>query len=292
MNVGQRFTALLSNIALTSTQRADGTTKHRGVCDCLNRWYYQTPSGTANAMLVGSWGKQTEVRPPRDIDLLFVLPDSVYFRFDKYVGNKQSALLQEVREVLKTTYPATAMRADGQVVVVPFHSFAVEVVPAFTAAQQGQFLICDTNSGGRYKLTDPNAEIGALALSDLLTKNTRDLIRMLKTWQRVCNVPLKSFMLELLAVEFLWTWEHRGKTATWYDWMTRDFLAFLLKKTFWSTVTVPGTSETIFLGNGWLSRAQTAHQRAIKACEFEANTMPYSAGGEWQKLFGEDIPVG
>jgi hypothetical protein len=41
------------------------------------------------------------VRPPRDIDLYFLLPPAVYHRFDNYIFvNRQSALLQEVRNVL------------------------------------------------------------------------------------------------------------------------------------------------------------------------------------------------
>ena len=34
-------------------------------------------------MLSGSWGKLTRVRPVRDIDVLFVLPYSVYQRFQQ-----------------------------------------------------------------------------------------------------------------------------------------------------------------------------------------------------------------
>jgi hypothetical protein len=115
---------------------------------------------------------------------------------------------------------------------------------------------------------------------------------MMKTWQRACNVPLKSFVLELLSVEFLWTWAHRGNSTFYYDWMIRDFFGWLVKKPFWSSVTVPGTSETISVGADWLSRALTAHRHALKACEYEAAQLGYSAGSEWQSIFGEDIPVG
>ncbi|MCG8509720.1 MAG: hypothetical protein MI741_10885, partial [Rhodospirillales bacterium] len=95
---------------LTQQQLDDGVTKHHGVQRCLNSHYYGISSDTANGFLIGSWGKNTCVRPPRDIDLYFLLPQEVYYRFSNYTGNCQSALLQEVKTVLQRTYPSTTMR--------------------------------------------------------------------------------------------------------------------------------------------------------------------------------------
>lgn len=277
---------------LTADQQSDGQTKHTGVRQCLDEWYYGSKY-SGNGFLVGSWGKSTEIRPPRDIDIIFVLPKSVYDRFQERSGNKQSQLLQEIKYVLSQTYSTTEMSGDGQVVIVPFSSYGVEVVPAFLL-QGGQYWICDTNDGGRYKTADPNAEIKKVKDSNDATKgNTRDLIRMLKRWQEYCNVPLKSFLIELLAMDFLASWQYKGNSTVYYDWMVRDFFLFLKNKSQWSSVIVPGTYESIYLGDtGWQSRAESAYNRAVKAIEYETSNMPYSAGGEWQKIFGDDIPTG
>ena len=292
MTVGERFNQFIAALMLTTDQRSDGSTKHTGVRQCLDTHYYGTYYA-GNGFLVGSWGKSTEIRPPRDIDIIFVLPKEVYDRFQTRPGNKQSQLLQEVKAVLERTYQNTDMRGDGQVVIVPFASYAVEVAPAFLL-QGGQYWICDTNDGGRYKITDPTAEITKVKESnDATNGNTRDLIRMMKKWQEYCNVPLKSFLIELLSIEFLATWEHRGKSSVYYDYMVRDFFGFLKAKYSWNTVTVPGTYESIALGDAdWKSRAETAYDRAVKATKHEAENMPYSAGLEWQKIFGTDIPSG
>lgn len=290
ITVGQRFDTLLSNLRLTNDQRLDGITKHNGVRSCLNENYYGVTSGTSNSMLVGSWGKDTEIRPPRDIDVLFRLPDAVYHRFQQRPGNKQSQLLQEVKDVLARRYSTTAMRGDGQVVVVKFATYAVEVVPAFLLTG-GQYWVCDTNNGGRYKNFDPNAEISHVKASNDRSKgNTRDLIRMMKCWQAFCGVPLKSFCLELLAVDFLGQWQYAGNSTTYYDWMARDFFKYLIGRA-WTYVTVPGTYETINLGSDWKSRAESARDRAIKGCDFDAADKVYDAGVEWQKIFGTQIPV-
>lgn len=291
VTVGTRFNTLLENLKLKDNQCEDGMTKHGNVRRTLNLHYYNLDSRSANSMLVGSWGKNTEIRPPRDIDVLFVLPNEVYWRFEKATGNKQSQILQEVKGVLLRAYPNTDVRGDGPVVLVPFGTYAIELVPAFNQTD-GRYKICITKNGGSYKTFDPVAEIAHVTASnDATGGNTRDLVRMLKRWQEYCNVPLKSFVLELLAVEFLQNWEHRGKSTTWYDYMSRDFFKVLSAKTAWSYVVVPGTGEILFFGDAWKTKAESARDRAVKACEFEASNQPCAAGTEWQKIYGDFIPM-
>lgn len=291
MTVSQRFEALLANLTLKSDQRSDGITKHTGVRNCLNSHYYNLNSDYANSMLVGSWGKNTEVRPPRDIDVMFILPDSVYWRFQDRQGNRQSQLLQEVKGALVSKYSRTDIRGDGPVVLIPFSTYNVELVPSFKTTT-GQYIIPITTNGGSYKNFDPDAEISKITTADSATNgNTRALVRMMKRWQEYCNVPIKSFYLELNAIDFLSSWQYRTNGATYYDWMVRDFLNYLISKAN-SFVFVPGTFETLWLGNDWKSRAETAYSRATKACQYEADKMPISAGEEWQKLFGDFIPKG
>ena len=55
-------------------------------------------------------------------------------------------------------------------------------------------------------------------------------------------------------------------------------------------VFAPGTYEALWLGDAWKSRAETALIRAQKACDFERDSKEADAGGEWQKIFGNEIP--
>ncbi len=192
--VRQRFEQFHRNLSLTVLQQQDAHAKRAGVVGSLNRYYYGTSSATDNSFVIGSWGKGTAVRPPRDIDLYFLLPNNAYHRFQVYFGNHQSALLQEDKGVLAGTYPDAEMRGDGQVVVVRFDSFSVEVAPAFLLTN-GCYWICNTHNGGSYKETDPWAEVRQLETADQANnRNLRPLIRMLKAWQEYCSVPIKSSM--------------------------------------------------------------------------------------------------
>jgi hypothetical protein len=287
MTVADRFNRFLNNILLTEAQKADGATKRGSVCAALNTKYYSSSSDAANSRYIGSWGKATRVRPPRDVDVIFELPKSVYDRFQERSGNKQSQLLQEIKTVLLAKFQNTDIRGDGPVVAVPFTSFAVELLPAFKLTN-GQYWIPVTSGGGRYVATDPDSEFQHIKTSNEKTSNnTRDLIRMIKCWQAECSVPLKSFWIELLAVQFLAQWEHAGKTSVYYDWMVRDFFRFLVGQAF-GNVYAPGTGERIHLGDAWKSRAESARDRATKACEYESQGSSL-ASSEWQKIFGAYI---
>ena len=289
MSTSGRFSQLLENIRLTSTQIDAGVSSRESVIRCLNAAYYGSSDVSANSLSVGSWGKFTRIRPPRDVDVLFRLPDAVYHRFEQRAGNKQSQLLQEVKGHLQRSFSSTNIKGDGPIVLVPFSAFSVEIIPAFRLTS-GRYYISMTDSGGRYKTADYEAEISAVADSDKATNtNTRALVRMMKCWQGYCNVEMKSFWIEITAINFLKQWEHREKSKTYHDWMVRDYLQYLLsqKNTY---IAAPGTYELMNLADKWVSKAESALGRAKKACVHEGSNEPYSAGDEWQKIFGSDMP--
>jgi hypothetical protein len=108
---------------------------------------------------------------------------------------------------------------------------------------------------------------------------------MLKAWKYECNVEIKSLSLEALACAFVTQWQYRHETIFYYDWLIRDFFAFMRQYVNGSHP-VPGTPERIELGDGWSSKAESASERAIRACEFERADQPLSASMKWQQIFG------
>jgi hypothetical protein len=55
---------------------------------------------------------------------------------------------------------------------------------------------------------------------------------------------------------------------------------------------MPGTGETIYLGDDWIYRARAAHSKAIQACNHERDNYEYLAGSDWQDIFGTLVPMG
>lgn len=293
MHVIARFNGFQANLALTDKQRTDGITKFKGLVGTLNSVYRGSISQTDNAFLIGSWAKDTCIRPPRDVDMYYVLPESVYHRYQAYAFgvNKQSALLQEVKGKLAAAYPTSVIKGDGPIVLADFYGWTVEIAPAFLlSAQDRSYYVCDTKSGGSYLTTKPFHEVDAINSADLFNNwNVRPLIKMLKCWQANCNVSIKSFALELLAIEFLEKWAYRHQSVFYYDWMCRDFFKWLITRAGGGVVT-PGTFQILWLGNAWKTRAESALLRADRACAFEMESNMLAAGDEWQKIFGIDMP--
>jgi hypothetical protein len=286
-SVATRFENFLSNISLTAANREDAKVKYDGVAGKLHSHYYPTTTYNGSTkLLIGSYGKGTAVRPPRDVDVRFLMPAATFKRYDDYIGNGQSQLLQDIKRILQQRYPSTDISGDGQVVVVPFtNGHTVELLPAWQAPS-GKYIIPDTHAGGSWKLADHTAELAYVADSDRRSLGkTRALIKMMKTWQATCNVPIRSLVIELRSVNFLKAWQYYDKSSVYYDWMVRDYFSELLKHVHGSCP-MPGTDEKILYGNAWKSRAETAHARAVKACQYEAADQTYSATEEWRKIFG------
>lgn len=291
-STADRFNKFLENIKLTDLQIIDANTKADGVCKKLHDYFYETQYYYGSTkLIVGSYAKGTNIRPARDVDVFFKMPwkempDS------NLLYNVQSNLLQRIKNILIEKYSSTDIKADGQVVVINFsNTHFVELIPAFeilSGIHQGKFFIPDTTNGGRWKLVDPLAEIRNIIYYDTLTNgNAKILIRMIKCWQKYCQVNIKSFVIEQVVIKFLQQYEYANKTSVYYDWMVRDFFDYLLKNVNgWSFFS--DSYEIVNYGNDWQSKTESAFNRAIKACNYEINKNYYEAALEWKKIFGDD----
>lgn len=292
-HVIRHYEQFLGELELKNPERLDAEGKADRIARSLFEKYYPNQTfSPCSYVKVGSYGKGTATRPRTDLDMLFVLPRDVYTRIDTLTGNKQSQLLQEVRRTLLVTFPNTEISADGQAVVAPFQTYNVDIVPAFSFTVgdcAGQYLIVDSSDGGRWRFSDPVAEYNWLQRADLASGGkATHLIKMLKAWKRECNVEIKSICLEIAATVFVMQWEHRHQTIFYYDWMIRDFFAFMLQYVNgWARPA--GITEQILLGDCWESKCRTAYNRALNACEFERTDDGFSATSEWRKIFGSQF---
>jgi len=281
------FSAFLNDISLSSSDRKDADGKAERIAKSLFAYYYPACSVFEPTcyVKVGSYGKGTACSACTDLDMLFVLPWSVYTRIEALQGNKQSQLLREVKDALFWTFPKTDLKANGQIVDVPFSTYKFEVVPVFRM-DDGSFLTPHTANDGSWRSTNPFAEYQSLHNIDLAwNMKATHLTQMLKAWKYECNVPVKSLSLEVLASEFVKQWQYREQTIFYYDWMIRDFFEFMLRYVNgWTRVI--GTEEIIQLGCAWESRCRTAYAHALKACEHEKLDWAFSSTSEWQAIFG------
>jgi hypothetical protein len=178
---------------------------------------------------------------------------------------------------------------DGGTVWICYPSADVRVIPSLKRAD-GRYII-NLDNTDEIRVTDPDVELAFLNISNVRTKgNTRNLIKMVKTWREFCDVPITSFQIELLSIYFLDTWLHYDMPWRYYDLMIRDFFLYVKSKGN-SSLRIPGSGASLPLGRDWLASAEIACFRALRATEFEARGQQYTAGDEWQKIFGRLVPL-
>ena len=267
------FEKFYENIKLTPNQREDAKKKYDGVCKKLHDYYYQdTEYSGQTRLLIGSYGKQTHIRPARDIDVIFQMPSEKYEQYDKYESNGQSQLLQDIKKILEEKYPDTPIKAFGKVVVLEFvdPQHNVELLPAWENDDK-TFIIPNSENGGSWETYNPRGEIKEIQDSDEKTGKTKMLIRMIKKWTDQCSVKVKSYKIEKVVVSFLSSYESHED----YSDMVRDFFQYFHDNS---------NDENL------KSHLNTALSRANKACEFEDAEKLEEAVDEWKKIFGDDFP--
>ncbi|MCW3106492.1 MAG: hypothetical protein JWQ09_998 [Segetibacter sp.] len=284
--MNDHFLKLIENIKLTEKQQEDAITKFTNVCKTIHASYYpEIEYDGSTIVLIGSYGKMTNIRPPRDIDVVFKLPVREFTRINGLNGNKQSQLLQHIRSILIDRFPLTKeISAWGKVVVVPFSegTHTVEVLPAWERPD-GSFTIPNSENGGFWDWSHPVAEMNHIFQSNEQTGISNDFIRICKKWVEFCNVDIESFIVEIVIVNYLV--DHTFKNG--YALLTYNFFVYLIGQV--NTVLLRPTGALHNLGYKWLSRAISARDRAAKAINYERSGSISDAVGEWKKIFGDDF---
>ncbi len=281
----------------SSLQIRDGgtiATRYGRITRRLNTDFWTTTSDTAHSLYVGSYGRNTAITGFSDVDMIFQLPYSEYERYNNYSGNGQSALLQAVKASIEKTYATTSIRADGQVIMVPFDdSITFEVVPAFVN-DNDSFTFPNANDGGSWKVTNPRPEIKAIRERNAATNgNLIPLCRMMRDWKNKWSVPVGGLLIDTLAYQFIETWEYRDKSFVYYDYMCRDFFNWMSSQDenqeWWRA---PGSGQYVWGKGLFQYKAKRCYNLSLEAIEHEMATLKreWSAKQKWREIFTTNFP--
>src|SRR5438552_8845541 len=189
MGLADWFSQFCSNLSVSNAESI--SYRYRRLTRQLNTDFCSTTSESAHSLYTGSYGRNTAINGFSDLDMLFQLSYDLYVQYDAHSGNGQSALLQAVRTSIKNTYAKTEIRADGQVILVPFDDgMTFEVVPGFIN-KDDSFTFPDSNDAGSWRTTDPRREIDAIKnRNDATNGNLVRLARMMRDWKYRWSVPI------------------------------------------------------------------------------------------------------
>ena len=292
MGLADWFSTFCSNL-----QVQDGGTisnRYKRITQRLNTDFWDTTSDTAHSLYVGSYGRNTAIRGFSDLDMLMQLPYSVYQQYNAYAGNGQSALLQAVKRSVEKTYSKTSLKADGQVLLVPFDDgITFEVVPGFIN-KDDSYTHPDANDGGSWKVTNPRPEIDAIRTRNAACNwNLVPLCRMMRAWKRTWDVPIGGLLVDTLAYQFIENYVYRDKSYLHYDFMCRDLFEWMAaqdaEQVYWKA---PGSGQYVYGKGLFQYKAKRCYNIAVDAIAHETADpkREWSAKQKWREIFGTAYP--
>ena len=285
MDVAQTFSTFLENLKIKN--RSEISNRYKKITKVLNQSYWNSESETSHSLQVGSYGRGTAINGISDLDMIFILPWSVYSRFNSYESNGQSALLQEVKRVILQTYSTTKIGGDGQVIAVKFGNHTVEVLPAFEH-EDGSFKYADSNNGGSWKNTKPRLEQNAINdLNNNCNNNLKPLCKMVRAWKNHVGVGIGGLLIDTLCFNFIQESDYQNKGYLYYDVLARDFFLYLSeqkKQSFWYA---PGSHQKVYKKENFIGKAKKAYNKCLEAIKNQDYKKSYKL---WKEVFGKPFP--
>ena len=234
------------------------SSRYKTVTKAINKEFWNTLNDTQNSIYVGSYGRRTAINTS-DVDILVLLPESEYQRFDALKGNGQSRLLQAVKNAIMNSYPRSDVRADGQVVKISFtDGMKFEILPAFQNKDwwgnwDGTYKYPDSNMGGNWCSTNPKAEQEAMKLknnssNELLVDTCRHLRYVRDNYfssYHLSGIVIDSFVYAAMGN---WQWTRPGSTSSApkgnYENVLLDYLR---QNSFWGNLILnaPGSNQSV-----------------------------------------------
>lgn len=282
--VGSAFNKFYNKITLTGDQRDTCQIRRDDIVSSLKKDFE-----ILDAFATGSVPKYTALRKPHsDLDVMIVL------HYGKHVRDrKPSEVLQAVRDSLAGW--RTNVRKNGQAVTLYYKTWPnVDIVPVAR-------VVNDDGSVNHYTVPDMNTEEWiksrprkhGSALRDRASSygaEFRRIIKMVKWWNLHHSEYLRSYHLEVLALEIL-----TGSFSD-YPWDIFQFFdkaCTLVQNSLWYEDSFVDDYLDYWDRQETLKRLETARDKARVAWHATYGDFPnHSRAMEiWQQIFGDQFPT-
>jgi hypothetical protein len=260
------------------------------IVSALDAYYYGSTQKNVT-FRIGSIGRQTDIHTS-DVDIIYKVPASLYSRYDMYLGNGQSQMLQDFRSAILSTYPNTYVKADGLVAIVEFSDGIVfEVMPGMQNNDYS-FTFPVTRNGGSWSKTNPLPEIAAMdEIHRESARNARKLARMVRAWKEHNGVSMGGLLIDTYVHNFLKQYDGKSREYVYYDHMSRDFFEYLSKQNDQASYTYAlGSNQQVAIRRLFTSAAKTAYNNAVAAIEAFNKDQYWTSTSKWRDVYGPRFP--
>jgi len=151
------------------------------------------------SFLTGSYSRNTAIRPPKDVDFFIVLNDK------KYGDLKPSELLNLLEKLLKEIFPdKTVFQQTHSATIEYDEEFGIDIIPAFEINSELYKIPHVSDNSDTWLESNPKVHGEKLTEANDSTSGLLvPIVKLLKAWKRDKCSYVKSFHLELLAIEIL-----------------------------------------------------------------------------------------
>lgn len=286
ISVSNDFIEFNKNLKMATSTLNDVRNRYKAITKRINKDFWNSDSEITHSLYVGSYGRGTSIYTS-DIDIIVELPWSKYKKYDNYIWNGQSQLLQAVKRSLQKTYSSSQISGDGQVVVIDFYNgIKFEIVPSFKKSD-GSYVYPDTNDGGRWRYMDPKFQMDCFNLKNNLTnKNLKNLCRMLRAWNVNMNVCMSGILIDTIVYNFISSYKYADEPFVYYDWMSRDLFKYIYDnsgKEYW---TMFGDGRRIYPKYTFKKEAKKAYELSLEAIDAYKNEYIYTWNSKWREIYG------
>lgn len=284
MSIADTFKQFLRNLAVDNAEAISG--RYGEITCALNKKFRDTESKVTNALQVGSYGRHTAIKGISDLDMLYIMPKG---EWDNYKDGGQSKLLSDAAAAIRARYPKTTVRVDRFVVQAVYSNFTVEAQPVFEQ-DDGSFKYPDSYDGGSWKITKPREEMQAM--SEFVAEknsNLRRLCKMARAWKNRHGVGIGGLLIDTLAHNFLKsTSDYDEKSYLYYDYMSRDFFAYLKDLPKQDYFAALGSGQRVKVKKNFQRKAKKAYELCLKAIDAEGNN---NQNDKWRAVYGRLFPA-
>lgn len=193
--IDEGFRDFLSRLTPSSVE-SDKARNHRASIEaCLKSNF-----NISRFFRTGSFGNGTSISGYSDVDYFASIPD-------EHITFSSDTILRKVRDALDGRFPATGVGVTCPAIVVPFGtdpSETTEVVPAKLARISGEspvYKIPDCSGDWLYSSPDAHSAY-VREIDENLNGEVKPLVRFIKAWKYLQNVPISSFYLELRVAKY------------------------------------------------------------------------------------------
>lgn len=207
ITVQDAFKKFRSRLELNTGEQNDASRRQIEIRDVMKKSF-----SIEHDFLTGSYARYTKTKPLKDVDIFCVLGQKERHYQDK----SPNVLLTDVEKVLIDEYGKDNVCQQRRSVCVDFgisedengetddKVMSFDVVPAFDEGEH--YEIPDTAVTSGWTKTDPTVHRDlAIQAHEAYSKEWKGLVRMMKSWNREQNKPIKpGFLIEVIALEVLY----------------------------------------------------------------------------------------